>query len=282
MPQPADSGDIVINEVMFDPAPVSSQYLEIYNRSNKAINLKNWSWSEVESGVLQTPHLVTEMDLMVYPDAIAVHTGLPSGILSKFPHAPVDRIWEVIDFPTLSRRDGSIALLDPHRNIIDLMYFSRDMHHALLADKQGVALQRVSPEAATLDRKNWVSAPTSTGYGTPGLRNQVNVDSSLAQELTVTPSIFDPERPPGYAGVYYKFTEPGSTISIMVYDYHGYLVRSLVSHDLAATEGVVFWDGTDHEGQKLPAGIYIVYLRQRNPQGSFNSWKSTVVISESR
>ena len=36
-----DSFNIVINEILFNPRSSSNDYVEVYNRSNKILNLKN-------------------------------------------------------------------------------------------------------------------------------------------------------------------------------------------------------------------------------------------------
>ncbi len=43
IPQPADSFDIVINELLFDVPPGMSEFIELFNRSEKVIDLDGFS-----------------------------------------------------------------------------------------------------------------------------------------------------------------------------------------------------------------------------------------------
>src|SRR5699024_3262125 len=41
-----DSGDVFINEFMYDPPTGSTEYVELYNPTNKSFNLQGWTISD--------------------------------------------------------------------------------------------------------------------------------------------------------------------------------------------------------------------------------------------
>ncbi len=65
-----------------------------------------------------------------------------------------------------------------------------------------------------------------------------------------------------------------SEVTLQVFDIRGRLVRTLVSQSLAAGYHTVQWNGTDAQGQPMPAGVYLVRLKA---SGSDQSLKVLLV-----
>ena len=61
-------------------------------------------------------------------------------------------------------------------------------------------------------------------------------------------------------------------------DASGHPVRHLVSAGLLGRQGQWTWDGLDDKGQKLPAGIYIVFMELFNLQGKSTACKQAVTL----
>ncbi len=113
LPEEASPGDIVINEVLFNPRPNGVDFVEIFNRSGKYINLKNWSLANVVD--LQPSNLatVTNEDFLMRPHAYLVFTINASIVESEYIRAIHTAIRVVSEIPSLPDDEGSIALLNP-------------------------------------------------------------------------------------------------------------------------------------------------------------------------
>ena len=53
LPEPADSLDMLVNEILFNPRPNGVDFVEVYNRSPKYLNLKGWKLANFENNVLK-------------------------------------------------------------------------------------------------------------------------------------------------------------------------------------------------------------------------------------
>ncbi|MBX2968961.1 MAG: lamin tail domain-containing protein [Cyclobacteriaceae bacterium] len=76
-PEPAEAGDVVINEILFNPRPFGVDFLELFNYSDKYINLKNWSVGNFESGNAVNLRTITTDDFLLPPKAFIALTVDP-------------------------------------------------------------------------------------------------------------------------------------------------------------------------------------------------------------
>ena len=274
---------MVINEILFNPRPLGVPFVELYNKSNKALNLKDWRFAKRQSSVLTDFKSVTSQNLMIYPEEYLAFTRSPEKLRNQYPGFTNSNIIQVDDLPTLSDDRGSLALLEPMGTIIDELGYDENMHHSLLTDRNGVSLERVSPDLPSNNPNNWHSASESSGYATPGMPNtQANI-SALSTTLTVVPNIISGPTGsyPLYANILYQLEQPGSSGSIDIYNSRGYKVRTLVNNSILSIKGSFKWDGTDDHSKLVPFGYYIVLFHVNNSQGRSRQIKQTVVVAPS-
>ncbi len=89
-PQP---GDVIINEVLFNPPPYGSDYIELFNRSTSIIAGSSLFIAGIDpNGNLKDPAgLVTEEHLL-FPGEYFLLTEDPAWVLHNYPLAPVSQI----------------------------------------------------------------------------------------------------------------------------------------------------------------------------------------------
>ena len=278
--------DIVINEVLFDPFPGGDDYVEIYNRSEKAVSLDGISLGSTSNDQLSPP------DTTVYSFYSPCRTLLPGEYLllcknisaiNKYYYLPDEiKFLEAESFPSYANEQGTVLLFNSYGQLLDAFSYHENMHYPLLNSVEGVSLERIHFDRPSRDATNWQSASQISGFGTPGyLNSQFANPQKVKEHISVSPGIFTP----GYDGIAdkvniaYEFDEPGCLGTIMIFDASGRQVRHLVNNELLGTSGVYSWNGTSEARQKVPAGLYIILVEVVNKNGLPARYKKTVVVA---
>ena len=287
IPQQAKRRDVVINEVLFYPLEGGSDYVELYNRSNKIIDLSDLILGTVKHVPPNLPdslfYTICMNQKLFFPGDYMVLTASPEKVKNQYQTLHPHAFLKVYPFPQLRKDRGSV-LLYRQLDKIDAFDYSEKMQYPLLNYTQGVALERVSPEAPTNHRDNWHSAAESVGFGTPGYRNSQSAplfNDSVAGDVTIKPEIFSPDND-GYQDVlhiYYRFKTTENTITIQIFNRAGQCVRHLINNEYAGTEGVFSWNGLQDDGIKAPVGIYILYFQVFDGKGHVSRFKKTAVLA---
>ncbi len=167
LPEAADSLDLVVNEILFNPRSGGVDFVEIYNRSPKYINLKNWKLGNFENNSVLKPQVITTEDFILAPSGYIAFTSDPASLISQYPQAVQKNLFKT-NLPSLPDDEGSIALTNDQSILIDHFNYSQKMHSSFIKDDEGVSLERISFSGLTNDPSNWKSANASAGFATPG------------------------------------------------------------------------------------------------------------------
>lgn len=276
----ASTMDIVINEVLFNPVAGSYDFVELYNRSDKAINLNGLTILNTakESG---DTIAMFEQDYILFPQQYIVFTEDPADILNQYTVLNPDALLEN-DLPTLEDRSGNITLrLDGIS--IDSFDYDDDYHYPLLNEEEGVSLERLSPDSPTQDAGNWHSAAATAGFGTPTYQNSQSFQqpTQLDGMIDIPNNTFSPDGD-GYEDVLiinYQTDGPGYTLNASIFDSQGRLIRRLLNNETLSNNGTFQWDGTTTEPSKARIGIYVLWFELFTPEGSVEREKKTCVLA---
>jgi hypothetical protein len=279
----ADSFDVIINEILFNPKPNGVDYVEIYNRGNKIINLKQIHIANRNStGVISSITQLSTDDYLLFPQDFIVITENPGIVKSQYITLNPDAFITVGSMPSFSDANGDVILLNAQGNITDELQYDASWQFPLIDNPEGVALERIDYDAPTQSSNNWHSAATSTGYGTPTYKNsQYRIDQQLQGEINISPAIFSPDNDgvDDFATIDYNFPEPGYVANITIFDASGRPVRYLQQNALCGTKGKYQWDGLGDKNQKLPIGIYVVCTEIFNLDGKTKQFKNPIVLA---
>lgn len=271
----ADSLDIVINEILPNPFLGGEEYVELYNRSDKTIDLSSLSILMRNADMsFNKAYPLSHKKEPFLPDTYLLLTKSKENVC-QFYACPSLLSCQEIAMPTLTNAGGNLVVINNINNtIIDEFAYNDKMHSAGLASKKGVSLERIDVEGASNDWKNWQSASAENNYGTPGTANSQRLAGLEDGVEIIVPTIAMDEYQ-----IRYKFASAGNMCRAIIFDSSGKVVRSLFNNQLLGTEGVLYWNGRGNSDQTLNSGVYILYFEINDQRsGKVKKFKLPVVV----
>jgi len=282
-PKNAEPGDIVLNEILFNPKPAGSDYIELYNRSSKIIDVSQLQLANrANGGALANLRKTSVFPFYIFPGDYLLLTE-DALILPKQYFVPnMEAVLQVPSLPSMPDNEGTIVLLGPQQTIIDEVKYSKDWHHPMIRDAEGVALERIDINGPSGQKTNWHSAASDVGYGTPTYKNSQFAPTHSKAIIDVLSKTFSPDGDgiEDVATISYTTAENGFVANVYIYDAGGRLVRHLVKNGLLSTSGQWQWNGQNDAGQRLPIGPYVIAAQLYNTKGDKIHFKTTIVLAK--
>ena len=281
LPEPVAAGDLVINEVLYDPVGTGSDFVELYNRSSKTLSLAGLQLANETNGAIANNRVITTDAVLMLPGEHILLTASAIDITTRYPQSHADRFLEMT-LPSYNNGNGTVVLLDGTNITLDLFRYDDGLHFALINTTEGYSLERVDPARPTSDNTNWQSAADVAGRATPGFENsQYARAPKPTGEMTIEPAIFSPDND-GHQDlltIAYRFDQPGFVGTITIFDIAGREARRLMENQLLGSEGAISWDGLLDGGDKGRMGPYIVLLEAFDLDGNVEKFRKTVTLA---
>ena len=290
IPYPIGVAEILINEIMFNPIEPGMDYVELYNPTDKPFDL-----SELKLGVIKESFpnpadtvlkVISEESCLFMPHSYLLLSTDGLGIARQYECHP-ESLVDMASFPSYPNSGGFALLVSRQGVVVDQMAFDESMHHPLLKETKGVALERVSWWAPSDQADNWHSAAEAVHFGTPGYHNSMAVDempwdsSASAAPIQLDPEVFSPDGD-GFGDlltIHYVLEQGGCTMNTYIFDADGRLVRHLVRGELVAKEGCFVWNGLDQRGGSVPLGIYVLVTEVFDGSGGVKRYRNVVAVA---
>ena len=279
-------GEVLINEIMFDPISPGVDYVELYNHSDKTFDL-----SELKLGVAKESFpnptdtvlkVITEDSRLFLPQTYLLLSTDAYTVAQQY-RCDIPDFVDMKAFPSYSNSGGIALLMGREGVVVDQMTFSEKMHYPLLKETKGVALERVSWEVPSEQADNWHSAVEASHFGTPGYENSMKVVEQVAADepIVIEPKTFSPDGDglDDNCVIAYSFEEAGCTMNIYVFNVEGQLVRHLVKGQLVGREGSYVWNGLDSRGKSVPLGVYVMVAEVFRLDGMVRKYKKAVTVA---
>jgi hypothetical protein len=274
----AMENEIVINEILFNPPTGGNEYVEIYNNSNKAFDLRFLSITsrKPSDGSFNKLYELASTPLLLQPQAYLVITKSQDLVCSFFECRPSSSFVELSVMPSLANTSGCAVLINNQTNaIIDEFAYNEKMHDTGISNKKGISLERVDFNRPASDPDNWHSASAGSGFGTPGYQNS-QFDPKVGMEEGIT--VAYPEISSDNYSIHYRFNSSGYRCRAYIYDMMGRVVNVIANNELLGMEGDLVWNGKGSSGKTLPSGIYLIYMEVYSTNGIVKTFKKQTVV----
>lgn len=275
------AGDIIVNEILFDPYVGGSDFVEIKNISDKFIklsDLKIYNLNKEESRSISNTQTILPGEIVAFSadvdfllDNYQYNEELPITLLRN-------------ELPSFNQDEGNVAITNATDDILDSFDYSDDLHFDLLLETKGASLERISDTAGSNDAANWTSAASSIGFATPGYKNSSSftATSGLNNEFRLAKTVFSPNNDTvdDFLIVEYDLDGSSYVVNVSVYDGVGRPVVDLLKNEQLATSGFFRWDGLNAEGNISEIGPYVLLIEAFNPEGSIINTKKSFVLAD--
>jgi len=286
LPDSIVRGDILINEILFNPKSGGVDFVELYNTSDKILNLADLL---IVKANVDAPFVATDQAAisaegkLLLPDDYVVLTTDATNITSTYNVPNPEKIIVVSDMPSYPDDESAVFIRSTKSNVnIDHLVYSEDWHFTLIDDINGVSLERISFLDDTQNENNWHSAAQTVGFATPTYKNSNDFSNGGANnEIVINPTTFSPDNDgiDDFTTINYSTNDIGKVANITIFDAKGRTVRSLAKNLLIAPNSNVKWDGLNDEGQKARIGVYVVFIEVFDLNGNVTNHKKTCVLA---
>jgi hypothetical protein len=284
LPEPVSYGDILFNEILFNPLPGDPDYIEFYNASDKIIDASDLYLVSVSSESGDTSELINVSvdNRCILPGAYFVITTNREAVIARYFSSVPANIFQRDQLPSMPDDQGHLILFNRQLELCDAVSYDEKMHFSLLSGFEGIALEKIRPLTSSSDKKNWHSASEASGWGTPGAANSVfsekkeSDDQVVFSSTKITP---DNDGNDDFLLIDLKLSGNGNVVTIIIYDETGSFVRKLSNNLFAGNLATVNWDGTGKDGYLVNTGIYIIYISVIDDTGKTKKWKKVCTVA---
>ena len=285
-PETIVSGDILLNEILFNPFPGGTDFVEVINTSEKVLDLQDLFLGELDPDTREFTNIkqVAEQSVLFLPGEILCLTSNVAFQQEQYLPPDTAKFYQMESFPSYADAEG-IVVLFTLSDTLEIFEYLDDFHFPTLADDEGVSLERLSLEAPVQDPGNWHSASSSVNFATPGYANSQLVDPLEPEsEVSLPETTFTPngDGMKDVLTINYDFDFIGVNGRVRIFDVNGRLIRTLQENTLLDPgPGSFFWDGRNDKMEKALIGMYVVVFEVVNQQsGEKEVFKLVSVLAD--
>ncbi|MER3328965.1 MAG: lamin tail domain-containing protein, partial [Candidatus Kapaibacterium sp.] len=258
IPKSTKSGDVLINEIMYDVDDTQFEFIEIYNNSDVDIQISNWYLAdELDLKNERYNQIVTNINLLPNEYAVIV---CDEAVYDKVDES----LWGNILFTkkkfNLNKTTDNINIYNENKLLIDSVVYLDTWHEDYLSSTKNISLEKIRPNLISSDESNWKSCTNPSG-STILASNSYNNNTSSENNISVTPNPFSPtSSTKPYVLIEYELPFDNALLDCDIYYPDGNLAFSIAQSKFVSSAGTLSWNGRDNDNKVLPIGPYVVMI----------------------
>lgn len=279
--QEAQKGQILFNEILFNPPIGGCDYVEIYNPSSRFVALDSLFIAvKNPSGTLSHPYALSQKPQSIAPHSYACFTPDVDWVNHHYTSS-LAHLYALPQLPAMPDDKGNLILMNTHMETIDAFSYTAKMHSALATAVEGLALEKINPTFTSQETSHWTSA-NITDRGTPGKSNStfVATPSNAPSACYLASSHFSPNGD-GYEDlllIHYQFGTQPVRAELKIYDSAGRWVNDIPTPSSLSGKGTLSWNGKEVNGTYVDLGIYIIYVITFTEKGTTKTYKLVCAV----
>ncbi len=269
--------ELLISEVLFNPEPNGFDFIEIYNTSDKIINLEDVSLSNGKEKY-SIKELITGNNPYKYirPKEYRVFTLNTENILNWYLVPKQEHLLESKKMPSMPDDAGVISILNEEELLIDEFVYDESLHYSWLENVEGRSLERKRLQHVENSTQNWASASDNIGRASPtGTNSQFAEENEISKkDFWLSNNLLKPYAEGSKTALEINYNIEGETVfmNVKVFSVSGAFI-SEVMHGLSIrNSGMVKWDLANN-GSLVPAGTYVLSIECYSENGKNQQYK---------
>lgn len=278
------AGDVVINEVLYNPYTDGADFVELYNKKNVPVDLAELKLATRNDSLkLTSVYNLSKIHRYMPANSYMAFTKDVENISQNYAVPYPDNLVEMESFPAYGNEQGKVVLLNDSMQVLDEFEYSSGLQVEWLSDQNGVSLERLSIEGETNDPANWNSASSLVGYATPGYANsQTEINPEEKNGIELISDVVSPNGDGYNDELVLKFTidQTGYLANVYIFDASGHEVHRLTNNDLLGNKIELSYDLKDGNGELLSMGVYLIYTELTHLQAKRKVFKQAFLITD--
>lgn len=281
LPRVPEPGDVVINEIMYEPGDGKPEYLELFNASVQYLDVSALSILRGVEHEVSGFDPITGFTIPMAPASYVVLAKDREALINGYDIPDDALLLSPSAMPVLSNTGGDVFLFDSSGMQIDWAKYYPDFHHPLVTNTRGVSLEKIHPLKPGNEGSNWSSASDNKDNATPGKQNSQYLDNNQGQvRFSMDTEVISPNEDGFHdrATITIELDRPGSVLNIRLYDAQGGFMGFVYNNFLCGTKNELYWTGKIEEDD-VKTGLYVLFIELFHPSGEFFKTKVPCVVA---